>query len=85
MSNRALKEGFAREASFHPSLGRKAIVHVCERKTNGEASFFAFKNHSHVRDAHCLRVDPCMDILKILPQAAGIVAPFECSGLGRET
>src|SRR5258708_3734248 len=29
-------------------------------------SLFTFKNHSHVRDAHCLRVDPCMDILKKL-------------------
>ena len=34
--------------------------------SNHTASLCTFKNHSHVRDAHCLRIDPCLDILKNL-------------------
>ena len=41
--------------------------------SNHAVSLRALKNHSHVRDAHCLGVDPCMDALKNLVRKLSIL------------
>jgi hypothetical protein len=60
----AFEASFARDAPFHFSLRRKALL-------------FAFKNDSHVRDSQWVRVHPCIDFVKNLSGQLAIL--FLCS------